>query len=170
MIETISHVFKVARIACDLDTEKLTEACPSCIIGYRCSRPVSRKSFTVWSHAKVIRRLFIQGKASQGRDLKIDVYGIRLTSDTLFAIKTKSLTVECFTYRIYSKYRKLHTETLCLTIETWRLIFFTSAFYNWTVRQTHSGSLQTSTRTSSDGYPKLLPLSVIMFRWSYKVS
>ena len=47
MIETISHVFKVARIACDLDTEKLTEACPSCIIGYRCSRPVSRKSFTV---------------------------------------------------------------------------------------------------------------------------
>ena len=27
MIETISHVFKVARIACDLDTEKLTEAC-----------------------------------------------------------------------------------------------------------------------------------------------
>ena len=56
------------------------------------------------------------------RDLKIDVYGKRLTSDTLFAIKTKSLTVKCFTYRIYSKYRKLHTETLCLIIETWRLI------------------------------------------------
>ena len=28
------------------------------------------------------------------RDLRIDVYGKRLTSDTLFAIKTKSLTVK----------------------------------------------------------------------------
>ena len=38
------------------------------------------------------------------RDLKIVVYGKRLTSDTLFAIKTKSLTVKCFTYRIYLEY------------------------------------------------------------------
>ena len=44
------------------------------------------------------------------KDLKIDVYGKRLTSDPLFAIKTKSLTVKCFTYRIYSKYRKLNTQ------------------------------------------------------------
>ena len=56
------------------------------------------------------------------RDFKIDVYGKRLTSDTLFGTLTvKSFT---YTYRIYSKYRKLHTETLCLTvtIETCRLI------------------------------------------------
>ena len=56
------------------------------------------------------------------RDLKIIVYGKRLTSDTLFAIKTKSVTVKCITYRIYSKYRKLRIETPCLTTETWRLI------------------------------------------------
>ena len=40
------------------------------------------------------------------RDLKIVVYGKRLTSDTLLAIKIKSLTVKYITYRIYSKYRK----------------------------------------------------------------
>ena len=56
------------------------------------------------------------------RDLKIVVYGKRLTSDTLFAIKTKSLTVKCFTYRIYSKYLKLRIETPCLSTETWRLM------------------------------------------------
>ena len=56
------------------------------------------------------------------RDLKIVVYGKRLTSDTLYAKKTKSLTVKCFTCRIYSKYRKLRIETPCLTTETWRLI------------------------------------------------
>ena len=55
-------------------------------------------------------------------DLKIVVYGKWLTSETLFAIKTKSLTVKCITYRIYSKYRKLRIETPCLTTETWRLI------------------------------------------------
>ena len=43
------------------------------------------------------------------------------TSDTLFAIKTKSLTMKYITYRIYSKYRKLSMETPCLTTETWRL-------------------------------------------------
>ena len=34
---------------------------------------------------------------SQYRDLKTDVYSKRLTSDTLFAIKTKSLIVKYFT-------------------------------------------------------------------------
>ena len=58
------------------------------------------------------------------RDLKIVVYDKRLTSDTLLAIKTKSLTVKYITYRVYSKYRKLRIdlETPCLTTETWRLI------------------------------------------------
>ena len=56
------------------------------------------------------------------RGLKIVVYGKRLTSDTLFAIKTKSLTAKCITYKICSKYRKLRIETTCLTTETWRLI------------------------------------------------
>ena len=58
------------------------------------------------------------------RDLKIVVYGKRLTSDTLYAIKTKSLslTVKCITHKICSKYRKLCIETTCLTTETWRLI------------------------------------------------
>ena len=37
--------------------------------------------------------------------IKINVYGKRLTSHTLFAIKTKLLTVKCFTYTIYSKER-----------------------------------------------------------------
>ena len=32
------------------------------------------------------------------RDFKIDVYGKRLTSDSLFAIKTKSLTVLLYCY------------------------------------------------------------------------
>ena len=54
------------------------------------------------------------------RDLKIVVYSKRLTSETLFAIKTKSLTVKCITYGIYSKYRKLRIDTL--TTETRRLI------------------------------------------------
>ena len=56
------------------------------------------------------------------RDLEIVVYGKCLTSDTLLAIKTKSLTVKYITYRIYLKYRKLRIETPCLTTETWRLI------------------------------------------------
>ena len=47
------------------------------------------------------------------RDLKIVVvYGKRLTSDTLFAIKANSLTVKCFTYRIYLNYRQRHIDTL----------------------------------------------------------
>ena len=55
-------------------------------------------------------------------DLKIVVYGKRLTSNTLFAIKTKSLTVKCITYGIYSKCRKLRIDAPCLTTETWRLM------------------------------------------------
>ena len=64
------------------------------------------------------------GKQWHIRDLKIVVYDKRLTSDTLLAIKTKSLTVKYITYRVYSKYRKLRIdlETPCLTTETWRLI------------------------------------------------
>ena len=90
------------------------------------------------------------------------------------------MTVKCFTYMIFLKDRKLRTETLCLTTETWRLmsndfllktcslIFdlcrFTFAFYNWTARQAYvqrftACKLRTSTRTSSDGSPKLLPIS-----------
>ena len=67
--------------------------------------------------------LEVQYRSSLIRDLKIVFYGKRLTSDTLLAIKTKSLTVKYVTYRIYSKYWKLPIETFCLTTQTWRLIF-----------------------------------------------
>ena len=50
---------------------------------------------------------------NQYRDLKIDVYGKRLTSDTLLAIKTKSLIVKCLIYTIDLKERKLRTKTFC---------------------------------------------------------
>ena len=48
------------------------------------------------------------------RDLKINVYGKRLTSDTLFAIKAKSLTVrEMFYLQDLSKMPKTtHRDTL----------------------------------------------------------
>ena len=55
---------------------------------------------------------------SINRHLKIAVYGKWLMSDTLFAAKTKPLTVKRFTYRMYSNYRKCRTETLCLTTIT----------------------------------------------------
>ena len=45
-----------------------------------------------------------------------------LTSNTLFAIKAKSLTAKCFTYTIYSKDGKCRTMIFCLTTETWRLM------------------------------------------------
>ena len=64
------------------------------------------------------KTIFAASEACGNRDLKIVVYGKRLTSDTLFAIKTKSLTVKCITNRIYSKYRKLRIDTPCLTTET----------------------------------------------------
>ena len=38
-----------------------------------------------------------------------ELYGKQLTSDTLFAKKTKSLAVNSFTYTIYSKDRKHRT-------------------------------------------------------------
>ena len=60
----------------------------------------------------------IIGRGKFNRHLKIAVYGKRLTSDTLFAVKTKPLTVKCFTYTIYSNDRKRRTETLCLTTVT----------------------------------------------------
>ena len=71
------------------------------------------------------------------RDLKIDVYGKRLASDTLFAIKTKSLTVKFSPIRFiqntknYIQGHFLDTcdntlfNTLlihCLIIDTWRFI------------------------------------------------
>ena len=59
---------------------------------------------------------------ANSRNLKIVVYGKQLTSHTFLAIKTKSLTVKYITHRIYSKYRKLGIETLCLTTETWWLV------------------------------------------------
>ena len=59
---------------------------------------------------------------ANSRNLKIVVYGKRLTSDTFLAIKTKSLTVKYITHRIYSKYQKLGIETPCLTTETWWLV------------------------------------------------
>ena len=44
------------------------------------------------------------------RHLKIAVYGKRLTSGTLFALKTKLMTMKCFiTYTIYSNDRKRRT-------------------------------------------------------------
>ena len=127
------------------------------------------------------------------RDFKIVVYSKRLTSDTLFAIKTKSLTMKYITYRIYSKYRKLikYGDTLFnyrnlavdvkwfshhiasrLTCAVWRLHFTTrrldhrnkiiSIFYYFygldKLTTVHCKRL-TSTRTSSDGCPKLFPIS-----------
>ena len=74
----------------------------------------------------------------------------------LFAIKTKSLTVKCFTYTIYLEDRKLRTETLHLTTKTWRLIrndcslqLDVCRFYNWMARQACNGSLQTSNVNSN---------------------
>ena len=55
---------------------------------------------------------FLRRLESNIRELKIDVYGTAITSDTLFATKTKSLTVTCFTCRIYLKDRKLRIETI----------------------------------------------------------
>ena len=113
------------------------------------------------------------------RDLKGDVYGKRLTS----YIKTKSLAVKCFTYKIYSRDRKPRTETLCLTTETenWRLILndfsvyiawrFTCAvwcfktFYNGTARQlSQSGSLQASNVNSN--VKRMIP-QIVSHQWCF---
>ena len=53
---------------------------------------ISTNTMTVGSHAHI---------TSDIRYLKIAVYGKRLTTDILFAVKTKPLTVKCFTYTIY---------------------------------------------------------------------
>ena len=94
-------------------TSLLQQVCGnfSCVVQatYILSRHLTRSKFSVSLH-------------EHDTDLKIVVYGKRLTSDTLFAIKTKSLTVKCITYRIDSKYRKLRIDTPCLTTETWRLM------------------------------------------------
>ena len=82
--------------------------------------------------------------------------------------------MKCFSYTMYSKDRQLRTETLCLITQTWRLILndcsahmawrFTCAVWrlHFTVERldkfTH-GKRRTSTRTSSDGWPKLLPIN-----------
>ena len=57
--------------------------------------------------APILSLQSISRNVADNRDLKIVVYGKRLTPDTLLAIKIKSLTVKYITYRIYSKYRKL---------------------------------------------------------------
>ena len=109
------------------------------------------------------------------KDLKIDVYGKRLTSDPLFAIKTKSLTVKCFTYRIYSKYRKLNTQrhfnhrNMAVDIKwfsahiAWRLTSAVSRLHFKTGQLDKLTAIhykrRTSTWTSRDGCPMLLPIS-----------
>ena len=79
---------------------------------YKCTLVQTQPSTTDRS---VMTRL--TGSACMNRDRKIVVYGKRQTSDTLLAIKTKSLTVKYITYRIYSKCRKLRIKTPCLTTE-----------------------------------------------------
>ena len=76
-----------------------------------------------------------------------------------------------FTHKIYSKYRKLRTETICLTTKTWRLLTHVAWRLTCVVWRLHFtiGRLdkltavhckrRTSTRTSSNGCPKLLPIS-----------
>ena len=107
---------------------------------------------------------------------KIAVYGKRLTSDTLFAVKTKPLTVKCFTYTIYSNDQKRRTEILCFTAVTWwmisndfpahvawRLTCAVSRLYLKTGRLdklivVHC-QRRTTTRTPSYGCPKLFLIS-----------
>ena len=68
-------------------------------------------------------------------------------------VRCKNKIIDRFTYRIYSKYRKLGIETLCLTKETQR---FSIERLDKLVAL-HCKS-RTSTRTSSDGCRKLLPI------------
>ena len=123
-----------------------------------------------WDNAAILT-----AQRTKIRDLKIVVYGKRLTSDTLLAIKTKSLTVKYITYRIYSKYRKLPIDTLfnyrneavdikwfCAQIAwrlpctVWRLHFTIERLDKVTAAHCKR---RTSTRTSSNGCPKLFPIS-----------
>ena len=52
------------------------------------------------------------------RDLKIAVYGKRLTSRNFFVIKSKSWTVKCLSYTIYYRNLKRCFKTLCMTTKT----------------------------------------------------
>ena len=52
------------------------------------------------------------------RDLKIAVYGKRLTSRNCFVIKSKSWTVKCLSYTIYYRNLKCCSQTPCMTTET----------------------------------------------------
>ena len=102
--------------------------------------------------------------------MNYDMWKPGLTSDTLFAIKTKSLTVKCFTYRIYLKYRDtLFNRNLAVDIKwffahiawrftctVWRLHFTVGRLDKLTAVHCKR---QTSTRTSSDRCPKLFPIS-----------
>ena len=56
------------------------------------------------------------------RDLKISVYGKRLTSRNSFVIKSKSWTVKCSGHTIYYKNLKCCNKTPCMTIETLSLM------------------------------------------------
>ena len=124
-----------------------------------------------------------QSSPNINRDLKIVVYGKRLTSDTLFAIKTKSLTVKCFTYRIYLIIPKTtYTDTLFnyrnlavdikwlpahivwrLTCAVWRLTCAVWRLHFTIGRLDKLAAVhckrRTSAWTSSDRCPKLFPIS-----------
>ena len=56
------------------------------------------------------------------RDLKIAVYGKRLTSRNSFVIKSKLWTVKCSSHTIYNKNLKCCTKTPCMTTETLSLM------------------------------------------------
>ena len=56
------------------------------------------------------------------RDLKIAVYGKRLTSRNSFVIKSKSRTVKYLSNTIYYKNLKCYTKTPCMTTETLSLM------------------------------------------------
>ena len=56
------------------------------------------------------------------RDLKIAVYGKRITSRNCFVIKSKSRTVKCLSYTIYYRNLKCCSKTLCMATETLSLM------------------------------------------------
>ena len=56
------------------------------------------------------------------RDLKIAVYGKRLTSRNSFIIKSKSWTVKCSSHTIYYRNLKCCSKTPCMTTKTLSLM------------------------------------------------
>ena len=64
----------------------------------------------------------VYGAQSGNRDLKIAVYGKRLTSRNSFVIKSKSLIVKSSSHTIYYKNLKCCTKILCMTSDTLSLI------------------------------------------------